>query len=286
MRRFAALLVVSLLAGCSTNESVEVGGGADRSADQELTGTTTVLESSEHGPQACFGGVMDSYPPQCGGPDIVGWDWDAVEGEESASGTTWGDYSVVGTYADGALTLTRPAGAPEWPDVARAPRDSTPCAEPVGGWKVIDAATTTQATQDAAIAAAQAEPDFSGAWVDQSINPAYADGEISAGEEGAMNDPTALILNLRFTGDLERHEVELRKLYGGPLCVSEGRYTEAELLRIQEEVDVPDDVLWSSGDTVGEQVELGVVVDDGLQAELDERYGEGVVEVQPALTPI
>ena len=163
--------------------------------------------------------------------------------------------------------------------------DSTPCPEPAGGWTVVDAATTTQATQDAAIAAARAEPDFSGAWVDQSINPAYADGEITAGEEGAMNDPTALILNLRFTGDLERHEVELRRLYGGSLCVSEGRYTEAELLRIQDEVDEPDDMLWSSGDTIHEQVEVGVVVDDGLQEELDERYGEGVVEVQPALTP-
>ncbi|MGH8829004.1 MAG: hypothetical protein ACRDVZ_15690, partial [Jiangellaceae bacterium] len=40
----------------------------------------TVLESPEHGPQLCHG-VAESLPPQCGGPDIAGWDWSAVEAE-------------------------------------------------------------------------------------------------------------------------------------------------------------------------------------------------------------
>src|SRR5262245_9982995 len=26
----------------------------------------------------CLGGVLESLPPQCSGPEIVGWDWDAV----------------------------------------------------------------------------------------------------------------------------------------------------------------------------------------------------------------
>ena len=68
--------------------------------------------------------------------------------------------------------------------------------------------------------------------------------------------------------------------------MSEGQRTEAELLRIQDELGDREDLVWSSSDTIEEQVELGVVVDDGVQAEMDERYGEGVVDVQPALTPL
>ncbi len=67
--------------------------------------------------------------------------------------------------------------------------------------------------------------------------------------------------------------------------MSEGQFTEAELLHIQQELDDRYDLLWSSGDTIGERVEVGVIVAEGLQAEVDERYGEGVVDVQPALTP-
>jgi hypothetical protein len=216
----------------------------------------------------------------------VGWDWAEVPGEESANGTTWGEYTVVGTYADGTFTLTEPAVVLEPVDDPREPDGSTtPCPEPPAGWVVVDPATTTQAAQDAVMAAARSAPDFSGAWVDQSINPAYADGEISPDEESAMNDPEHLIVNVRFTGDLAAHEAELRELYGGAMCVSEGQRTEAELRRIQEELNERADLLWSSVDTIGEQVELGVVVDDGVQAELDERYGEGVVDVQAALTP-
>jgi hypothetical protein len=287
MRRLAALLVVSLLvAGCSDDEPVAVGTRGDP-VGGPLTGTATVLESPEHGPQLCLGGVADSLPPQCGGPDIVGWDWDDATGEESANGTTWGDYTVVGTWADGTFTLTEPPRAPEArDDEPAAPDASTPCPEPAGGWAVVDASTTTQAAQDAAMAAAQSQEDFSGAWVDQSINPSYADGEVSVGDEPAMNDPAHLIVNVRFTGDVARHERELRALWGGALCVSEGRRTEAELRRIQDELGDRDDLIWSSTDVIEEQVELGVVVDDGVQAEMDATYGDGVVDVQPALTPV
>jgi hypothetical protein len=286
MHRIAALVVVSLAAvACSDDQPVEVGAADGRSPEEVLTGTATVLESAEHGPQLCLGGVLDSLPPQCGGPDIVGWDWADAAGEESADGTTWGEYTVVGTYANGVFTVTEPPRAPEPRDEPSQVSSDTPCPEPAGGWRVADAATTTQATQDATIAAAQVAADFSGAWVDQSINPVYADGELTDGEEGSVNDPTALILNLRFTGDVERHETELRPLWGGSLCVSEGQFTEEELLQIQQELDDRYDLLWSSGDTIGERVEVGVIVAEGLQAEVDARYGEGVVHVQPALTP-
>ena len=84
------------------------GSGADRAEVgtdvPTYEGTFTVLESSEHGPQLCSG-VLLSYPPQCGGPDIVGWDWATVEGETTAGAVRWGQYQVTGTNADGRFTL-------------------------------------------------------------------------------------------------------------------------------------------------------------------------------------
>ena len=173
MHRIAALFVVSLAAvACSDDQAVEAGAADGRSPEEVLTGTATVLESAEHGPQLCLGGVLDSLPPQCGGPDMVGWDWADAAGEEYADGTTWGEYTVVGTYANGVFTMTEPPQAPEPRDEpSQVSSDETLPAARAGGWRVADAATTTQATQDATIAAAQVAPDFSGAWVDQFDQP-------------------------------------------------------------------------------------------------------------------
>ena len=92
----------------------------------------TVLESPDHGPQLCAA-VAQSLPPQCGGPDLVGWDWDTVD-HEAANGTTWGDYLVTGVWDDAttAFTLTEPAthgdDVPESERaIAPAPDFSSPC---------------------------------------------------------------------------------------------------------------------------------------------------------------
>jgi hypothetical protein len=96
-----------------------------------------------------------------------------------------------------------------------------------------------------------------------------------------------VILNVQFTGDLERHEAELRARWGGPRCVTAAAHTEAELRRIQEEVADTSGFLHSGSGNVGNRVELGVIFDDGsLQAELDERYGQGAVVVTSALRPV
>lgn len=56
-------------------------------------------------PQLCLGAVAESYPPQCSGPELLNWDWLAVEQSETAAGVTWGSYAVQGTW-DG-TTFTR-----------------------------------------------------------------------------------------------------------------------------------------------------------------------------------
>jgi hypothetical protein len=298
MRRLAlvAALLLVLAAACGDDdEPVTAGDDGDRSDEQaapdgderRFTATATVLESRGHGPQLCLGGIQTSYPPQCGGPDLIGWDWGDVDGEERANGVTWGEYTVVGTWDGSALTLTEPPRPPE-PYSGPLPdgdRFATPCPEPDGGWQVVDAdRATDQAMQDA-LAHAQAQPGYAGAWVDQSINPASRSDDP---DELAMNDPTRLVLNLRFTGDLERHEAEARDRWGGALCVSEAAASLADLgeLRQEAEAMVGDRMLYSSIDEVAGRIEIGVIVDDGVQRQMDERFGEGVVLVDGALRPL
>ena len=292
VRIVALALTLVLVAACGDGDEV-VTSDDPRSSQpapapaegQRYTATGTVLESPEHGPQLCAG-VQDSYPPQCGGPDIMGWDWDAVSGEESASGTTWGEYTVVGTWDGAALTLTEPPSAPRRDDAPDgADRFATPCPEPAGGWQVVDEATATDAAMQEAIEHARAQPDVAGVWVDQSINP---DAGREPVDEEAMNDPGRLVLNVTFTGDLERHETELRQRWGGALCVSEAPASMADLEVIRREVEeeVGEAMTSSSIDEVRGRVEIGVYVDDGLQARFDERYGEGVVLVGSFLRPV
>ena len=97
---------VLVLSGCATTApaapdrpdspgSVPAPAGAI-AAPGQVVGQGTVLQKDDEAPQFCLGAVAESYPPQCTGPEIVGWDWDAVDGEETASGVTWGAYAVTG----------------------------------------------------------------------------------------------------------------------------------------------------------------------------------------------
>lgn len=155
------LTLCAALVGCGTPTGPEPGAapasdgataGADTTAvaseDQEYRALVTVLENPEHGPQLCFA-VAGSYPPQCGGPDIAGWDWEAVDGEESANGVTWIDGAVVtGTWDGSRFTLTRPVEPQaawteppaEDPDVAPG-CDEPDVADPSAGRRGVDAAT-------------------------------------------------------------------------------------------------------------------------------------------------
>ncbi|HXV58725.1 MAG TPA: hypothetical protein VD704_12730 [Gaiellaceae bacterium] len=166
----------------------------------------------------------------------------------------------------------------------------TPCPEPEGGWAVVDPSRASEEDFAAAAAAAQREPDSVAVWVDYVGDPSPE--ELDELEEGGLPPQ---ILNAAFTGDRERHEAELRALWGGPLCVSvrEGA-TAVELERIRSEAEaaVTGELglrfLWSSSSAYEGVVEIGVVADpDGAgQAALDGRHGPGVVELVPGLRPV
>ena len=125
--------------------------------------------------------------------------------------------------------------------------------------------------------------DYAESWVDQSINPLYDDPDGEDKELG-MNDPELLVINVRVTGDVADAEAVLRETWGGALCVSKARHTDAELARVQKAMnDVPGMLYTDRGQ---DRVGVGVVHDDGsIQAWADETYGRGMVEVSSALVP-
>lgn len=246
--------------------------------------TATVLESEEHGPELCLGAVLDSLPPQCDGVPVEGWDWADVGGEESRGGTTWGDFHVVGRYDGDSFSVTE-AGPPK-PSHFDDDPIGTPCDEPAGGWAPVDAALASHEHASRAAQTARKEPDFSGVWFDY-----YGETDPDAQSDAeAYGD---IILNVAFTNDLDRHERELREIWGGPLCLQQHERTYRELLAIQNDLtpegarELDLEILGSSTSEVNGTVEIEVVVvHPDTQERLDERYGDGVVVVRGRLAPV
>jgi hypothetical protein len=260
MRISGSLVVLAsalLLAACgagdppssSADEPPPTVSGPD--PNQLYEANTTVLEDRTHGPMLCLSGILESLPPQCGNVPIANWDWQAVSGEERLSGTTWGNFHVVGSHDGSTFTLT--AVGPYEEDTSD-PTDSgfsSPCPEPSGGWSGLEQATQKDARPAAAYA--RSRPDYITSWVTQ-LEPAKA-------EFGPV------IVNAVFTGDRERHEAEVRKVWGGPLCIVERDVPTAhELARIRNEAEASLDelglqMLWSGGPNVEPVIEIGIVVD-------------------------
>jgi hypothetical protein len=268
-----AVPVLVLAAGCAERADPTTAGSAGR-----FEVSTTVLESPDHGPQLCAA-VAESYPPQCGGPDIVGWDWSDVDGEESANGTTWGSYRVVGTWDGGRLTLTEPPGEPSEGAPGSEPDFTTPCPPPAGGWAVDDPATATERGREAAANYANEQPDLGSVWLDSGAE--LADVLPDVAEQA--------VLNVSFTGNLDRHERELRLRYGGPLCVTQAERSQEELVQLQQEVHdaLGDEALSSSANGQRGIVEVMVtVVDDELRSRVAEVDPDGLVELHGWLRPV
>jgi hypothetical protein len=285
MRRHLLLPVVALVAAglsaCAGQPATSGGPSspAGPAAPGAYRASGTVLESPEHGPQLCHA-IQTSLPPQCGGIDLVGWDWAAVEGEESVSGTTWGEYQVTGSWDGSRLTLTEPPGPPSYAP-PQGIDSSTPCPEPPGGWQVIDASLATDDSLNDAVIAANERADFAGLWLDQPIS-----GTLS--EENA-NDPANLVLNVRVAGDPAAAERDLREIWGGALCVTAAVHTEDELLAIQHEIGADPESIGLISSSVRSEtgvIEVMVALDDGtLQATYDVQYGPGLVRVVSWLQP-
>ena len=143
MRRLLLVAIPLLLVGCATDASGGRTPAKTTSAqEQRYQATATVLQSRDHGPELCLGFVADSFPPLCGGLPITNWRWDQVEGEQAASGTTWGTYRLVGTYDGARFTIVHaevPSPTPPSNAAEKFKDEFRPaCPEPAGGWEVPD----------------------------------------------------------------------------------------------------------------------------------------------------
>ena len=78
----ALLLVVLSACGTESGDTAADPGGQPPmpttipAAPGEVStrGIVTILDDGE-GPELCLGAVAESWPPQCGGPPVLGWDW-------------------------------------------------------------------------------------------------------------------------------------------------------------------------------------------------------------------
>ena len=223
-------------------------------------GLVTVLDPGT-GPQLCLGAIAESYPPQCSGLPLEGFDFGDV-GAEEANGVTWGSYAVTGTFDGTTFTATESTPAALY----------DPMKEPEAGGldPACDDATTTDADKatpedmDATLAAASALPTYATAWL--------SNGTIS----------------VAVTEDPEGAEQELRKTWGGLLCVTTVERTDADLNAINQELQAAlGDQLLTSGSTSPDSLDAQVVFDDGsIQAWADETYGDGLVTVTSALVAV
>jgi hypothetical protein len=107
MRAFLAVACLLLVAACGTDSAdsaSDTGGGSKPEmptsippADGPVVGLGLVLDNGQ--PGFCLGPVAESYPPQCTGLAMSGWDWSEHRGEfDNAGGVKFGSFAVTGTF--------------------------------------------------------------------------------------------------------------------------------------------------------------------------------------------
>jgi hypothetical protein len=268
--RWLVLLAGSLIVASATTVVLLAGGGSD----QRYEANGTVLEAPQGGPQLCLGGIAESLPPQCSGLPIDGWDWDLVEGEESASGTRWRAVYVQGTYDGTTFTLTSPPGEfRAAPDPGYEGRFRPACEEP----QAVDADAGLEEWQNAPDGGEVSEtPGLVATWVTDPGNPEW-DG------------PFVGNLIVR-PGSADEATAHVRRFYAGHLCVVErdqrtAKELDADFARLEDVLTQT--ILYGSANHQRGVIEATiVVVDDQAKREIQDAYGAGVVELTGALKPI
>jgi len=288
MRRLLLAAIALLLAGCAASDPGSDAPAQTVQAQQRrYQATATVLQSPDHGPELCLGVVLDSFPPQCGGAPIPNWRWDQVEGEQAANGTTWGRYQLVGIYDGASFTVLRAALPPpaSRPSAEERFKDEPKpaCPEPEGGWEVPDPARRSERYLEPVDRVARAAPDFAGLWLSY-LEP--MGGNVA-------EDPGEFVLNVAFTGELAGHQAELRRRWGGRLCVTRQQRSYRQLLGIQRELqgDVGADLgLRVLGTGIRESTNavslMVVVLEERAREAIEARYGSGAVQMTAVLTPL
>lgn len=108
MRTALALAALLLVAACGTDEGTDGGTATDPGSDRptevpaapgQVTTRDLVTVMDTGAPELCLGPVAESWPPQCSGPAIEGWNWGEQNGVfEQQQGVRWGQFVVTGTW--------------------------------------------------------------------------------------------------------------------------------------------------------------------------------------------
>lgn len=268
----AGVLTLGLvLAGCADGGAVLAAPAPDPLVEpQRYTTSAFIIQQGDEPPELCLSTVMESNPPQCGGPTVVGLDWADVPDAETVMGVTFGSAWVVGTYADETFTLTEPVSSD--PPAGHAPPDGSPapltplCDDPYRGGSEDAYPVETGPDGDALGAEGAAAMD---AMHQRALAlPGYVEVFVSDGSDE---------LNLLVTADSDAEAVHasLRELWQGWLCVAardipsaaEGQAASTALGDEALELEV---LAWSPDPTTGRFSADVVLVDAGTEARIHE----------------
>ncbi|MGC1209314.1 MAG: hypothetical protein WA880_15310 [Ornithinimicrobium sp.] len=265
--------------GADEGEATSAGeprGSTVVDPDSVLTGQGLILQEGDEPPMICLGGVAESYPPQCSGPELVGLDWGDLSGVQSAQGVKFAEAAVVGRFDGETFTLTEPPGPimmPVEPDGGTgADSFGQLCDDPFrdGDERIGDDPKAAARAEEALAQALESYDGIVGTWVSTDIPEELPDDEV----------PLVYAYNVLVTGDPEQAHTDLRQVWRGGLCVEQrDAATEADVRQAQTALnEATIDGFSSSGGSRGVLV-VGVLLAD--QQTVDAVYQA----VAPWLTP-
>ena len=280
-------VTAAALAGCGT-VGVEADPGAATRDDATSTSTTSgsdlmsgqgmAIETPERGVSLCLGAVMESFPPQCQGIPLVGLDWAEVADRQSASGVTWGQVKVVGSYDGHTFTLAEPPAVPTFPVEPDNGSGASPfpqlCDDPFRGGQEGFVPQTPEdvATAEAFGSLLEGYQGYVGSWLSDGIS----------------------IYNVLVTGDPDQAWEDLRQEWPGGLCVEQrpGVASSDTLLQAQEALsEAGVEGLQSSSPSTDGRLDVQVLVADQATTDAVLRAVAGLltaeqVEITASLTPV
>lgn len=288
--------VVFLTRGAQT-VGAGAGGTVFAGPGTEVAGEAMIYRGEgAQSPVLCLGPVLTSYPPQCGGPTLLGeFSWDEVEFEE-ASGVRWtNDYYRVQGFFDpadgeyGSLHLSAPLREPDNAELGK----MEPGGQDLGGQDLGEQDLGGQDPGELDFPQLcddplrGADPALTGIEAENALHAELA--QLNVVDVWVSNGRDAF--NVVVRGDAEQVHAHLRTVWGGELCVETStEATHADRVAAVEEIfqNLPPGQASSGGPaaTTG-GIDLELVYLDEAGAEVIREAASGIpVRVTTLLTPI
>lgn len=260
--------------------------------DGRLLAYATVVDTGS-GPRLCPLTVDVRGFFDCGFP-ILGLDWDQIDHEvldEIYDEARWQHLALLGQWDGTSFTLSDPPFEIDWQLVRKAepaPAKTPPCPEPAEGWwsDATDVQRMTSADYNNAVDVVNRRSDLQDIFVYELDGPLPPDTFVDLHDTGWF--PGVLVVQLVEFRDSD--EAELRRQWGGPLCLdSDSGPSQLEMRETSQAVeDRIDEVLPGSGPfaTFVEGQVIGVylpVATTEDQARVDEAFGPDVVKLEPLM---